>query len=266
MFITMRNPELVLIRDTDRVRTLTLNRPQALNAFNDALYDAAGDALRAAATDDGIAVVIVTGSGRAFTAGQDLEEMARPPRHGDAEPHGFPYFMDVVSDFPKPLIAAVNGLGVGIGLTLLPHCDFVLISDQARLRAPFATLGVTVEAGNSYLLPERIGWTNAAHLLYTAEWLDADTCVALGLAWKKIPAAELMDAAQALARPIAAMPISSLVHTRRLLLAPRREAIAAARARETEAFAELVGAPANREAIQAFRDKRPPDFTRLPER
>lgn len=260
----MRNAELLLLHDADRVRTITLNRPEALNAFNDDLYDAAGDALREAATDDTVAVVIFTGTGRAFTAGTDLEELANPRQHQDGQPHGFRYFMDQVTSFPKPLIAAVNGLGVGIGLTLLPHCDFVLISDQARLRAPFATLGVTVEAGNSYLLPERIGWTNAAHLLYTAEWLDADTCVALGLAWKKVPAAELLSAAQALARPIAAMPISSLVHTRRLLLAPRQEAIAAARARETAAFAELVGAPANREAIQAFREKRPPDFTRLP--
>lgn len=260
----MRNPQLVLAADADRVRTLTLNRPEALNAFNDALYDAAGDALRAAAADAGVAVVILTGAGRAFTAGQDLGEMADPPRHGDGEPHGFPYFMDVVSEFPKPLIAAVNGLGVGIGLTLLPHCDFVLVSEAARLRAPFATLGVTVEAGNSYLLPERIGWTNAAHLLYTAEWLDADACVALGLAWKKVSTDELLSAAQDLARPIAAMPISSLVHTRRLLLAPRREALRAARERETAAFAELVGAPANREALRAFREKRPPDFTRLP--
>lgn len=260
----MRNSELLLLHDADRVRTLTLNRPQALNAFNDDLYDAAGDALHEAATDAAVAVVIFTGTGRAFTAGTDLEELASPRQHQDGQPHGFRYFMDQVTSFPKPLIAAVNGLGVGIGLTLLPHCDFVLISDQARLRAPFATLGVTVEAGNSYLLPERIGWTNAAHLLYTAEWLDADTCVTLGLAWKKVPADELLSAAQTLARPIAAMPISSLVHTRRLLLAPRQAAIAAARARETVAFAELVGAPANREAIQAFREKRPPDFTRLP--
>ena len=262
----MRNPSLMLVQDAGRTRTLTLNRPEALNAFNDALYDAAGDALREAAADDGVAVVILTGAGRAFTAGQDLGEMADPPRHDDGEPHGFRYFMDVVCDFPKPLIAAVNGLGVGIGLTLLPHCDFVLISDQARLRAPFATLGVTVEAGNSHLLPERIGWANAAHLLYTAEWLDADACVTLGLAWKKVPTDELLAAAAALALPIAAMPIASLVHTRKLLLAPRREAVRTARERETAAFAELVGAPANREAIRAFREKRPPDFTRLPPR
>jgi enoyl-CoA hydratase/carnithine racemase len=259
----MRNPELMLIDDAERVRTLTLNRPAALNAFNDALYDAAGDALSAAAADDNVAVVVLTGAGRAFTAGQDLAEMASPPRHQDAEPHGFSYFMDVLCGFPKPLVAAVNGIGVGIGLTLLPHCDFVLISADARLRAPFATLGVTVEAGNSYLLPERIGWTNAAHLLYTAEWLDADTSVAMGLAWKKVPADELLTAAHGLARPIAAMPISSLVETKRLLAAPRQAALAAARERETAAFAQLVGAPANREAIQAFREKRPADFSRL---
>lgn len=260
----MRKSDLVIVHDADRVRTITLNRPDALNAFNDDLYDGAGDALSSAAVDANIAVTIITGAGRAFSAGQDLGEMANPRQHGDGEPHGFPYFLDTLASFPKPVIAAVNGMGIGIGLTMLPHCDFVFISEEARLRAPFATLGVTVEAANSYLLPELVGWSNAAHILYTAEWLDADTCVDMGLAWKKTLAGDLMAAAETLARQIAAMPISSLVHTKKLVLAPRLAAIAAARQRETAAFAELIGAPANREAIQAFKEKRPADFTRLP--
>lgn len=259
----MRKSDLVIVQDADRVRTITLNRPDALNAFNDDLYDGAGDALSSAAADDNIAVIIITGAGRAFSAGQDLGEMATPRQHGDSEPHGFPYFLDTLASFPKPIIAAVNGIGVGIGLTMLPHCDFVFISEDARLRAPFATLGVTVEAANSYLLPELVGWSNAAHILYTAEWLDADTCVDIGLAWKKTRAGDLMAAAETLARQIATMPLSSLVHTKKLVLAPRLAAIAAARQRETAAFAELIGAPANREAIQSFKEKRPADFTRL---
>lgn len=253
----------VLVADRGRVRTLTLNRPDALNAFNDDQYDAASAALNAAAGDDGIAVVIITGAGRAFCAGQDLAEMAAPRRHSDGKPHGFPHFIDTVTAFPKPLIAAVNGLGVGIGLTLLPHCDLVLMSAEARLRAPFATLGVTVEAANSYLLPQLVGWANAAHLLYTAEWLSAAQCVAMGLVWKQTPPAELLAETTRLAEQIAAMPIASLVHTKKLLLASRNEAVQAARARETDAFRDLLGGPANREALQAFKDKRPPDFTRL---
>ena len=155
-------------------------------------------------------------------------------------------------------------MGVGIGVTMLPHCDFVLISEDARLRAPFATLGVTVEAANSYLLPQLVGWTNAAHILYTAEWFDADQCIKMGLAWRKTSAQELMPEVDKLARQIAAMPIDSLVHTKKLVLAPRLAEVEAARKREIAAFADLVGAPANREAIQAFKEKRPADFTNLP--
>ena len=246
--------------------TITLNRPDALNAFNDEQYDGAGDALTSAATNDNIAIVIITGAGRAFTAGQDLEEMAKPRQHSDGKRHGFPYFIDTLASFPKPIIAAVNGMGVGIGLTMLAHCDFVFISESARLKAPFPTLGVTVEAGNSYLLPERVGWANAAHILYTGEWIDADKAVEIGLAWKKTSADQLMSKTEKLAKQIAAMPITSLVHTKNLLLAPRLDAIKAARKRETAAFIELVGAPANREAIQAFKEKRPADFSNLPDK
>ena len=262
----MRNSDCVIVEDGKRVRTITLNRPEALNAFNDSLYDGAGDALVDAIDNDQVAVVVITGRGRAFTAGQDLAEMAEPPRHLDDQPHGFPYFLDTLARFPKPVIAAVNGMGVGIGVTMLPHCDFVFISEEARLRAPFATLGVTVEAANSYLLPLRVGWTNAAHMLYTADWFNADQCVEMGLAWKKTSAEELMPEVNKLARQIAAMPIVSLVHTKKLVLAPRLAEIEAARKRETAAFAELVSAPANREALRAFKEKRPADFTHLPDK
>ncbi|MGK2914313.1 MAG: enoyl-CoA hydratase-related protein [Porticoccaceae bacterium] len=251
----------VVTTDSGRVRTLRMNRVSALNAFNDRQYDDVADALNRAAHDDSVAVVIITGTGRAFSAGADLTEMGNPPKHDDGRRHGFPWFLDALVTFPKPLIAAVNGLGVGIGLTLLPHCDFVLISESARLRAPFASLGVTVEAGNSFLLPATVGWANAAHILYTGEWLDADKCVEIGLAWKKTGAEELMVEAAALAEQIAAMPIVSLVHTKKLLLATRLDAMEAARKRETEAFRELIGGPANREAILAFMEKRPPNFT-----
>ncbi|MBQ0718919.1 MAG: enoyl-CoA hydratase/isomerase family protein [Gammaproteobacteria bacterium] len=262
----MRTTDSVIIDDSHRVRTITLNRPAALNAFNDDQYDGAGDALSEAATDDDIAVVIITGAGRAFTAGQDLDEMANPRQHSDGKRHGFPYFIDTLASFPKPVIAAVNGIGVGIGLTMLPHCDFVFMSETARLKAPFPTLGVTVEAGNSFLLPERVGWANAAHILYTAEWVDADKAVGIGLAWKKTSADQLLPEAARLAQQIAAMPITSLVHTKNLVLAPRLDALKAARKRETAAFVELVGAPANREAIAAFKEKRAADFSNLPKK
>lgn len=260
-----QTPSKVLrIDDADRVRLLTLHRPDALNAFNDELYDAVCVALHTAADDPDIATVVITGSGRAFSAGQDLGEMAQPARHNDGARHGFVPFIEAVEAFPKPLVAAVNGVGVGIGLTLLPHCDLVLIARGARLRAPFVRLGVTAEAGSSALLPQRVGWQNAAHLLFTASWLEAEQAVETGLAWRVCEPEKLLDEALSVAREIAAMPVDSLVTTKTLLLDARLDAVRAARERENVGFAPLVGGPANREALAAFRERRDPDFTRLP--
>ncbi len=256
--------EVLRLEDRERVRLLTLQRPDSLNAFDDELYDAVRDALHDAAERPDLAVVVVTGAGRAFSAGQDLGEMASPRRHADGAPHGFVPFIEAVESFPKPLLAAVNGVGVGIGLTLLLHCDLVFMAAGARLRAPFVPLGVTTEAASSLLLPLRVGWQAAAHLLFTAAWIEAEEALHSGLAWRVCSEASLLDETLAVAREIAAMPVDSLVATKRLLLAAQADAVRAARARENEAFAHLVGGPANREAIAAFREGRPPDFSRLP--
>jgi len=256
--------ERIRIENRGRVRVFTFERPKALNAFDDAQYDEVRRALRDAARDANVAVVVLTGVGRAFSAGQDLAELADPPRHEDGEPHGFLPFIETVAAFPKPLVAAVNGLAVGIGLTLLPHCDLVLVAETARMRAPFVSLGVTVEAGNSFLLPARIGWQGAAHLLYTAGWLDAEQAVDTGLAWKKVPDARLLEETLAEAQRIARMPIDSLVATKKLLLAARQDAMRAALDRELPVFARLASGPAIRESLAAFREKREPDFSGLP--
>ncbi len=234
------------------IRVLTLDRPEALNAFNDDLYDAVRVALTDAANDPTTAVVVLTGAGRAFSAGQDLGEMSRPPKYSDGEPHGFVAFIETVESFPKPLLAAVNGVGVGIGLTILPHCDIVMMAEGARLRAPFVSLGVTVEAGNSVLLPARVGPQEAAHVLFTATWIDASRAVEIGLAWRAYPDDELLDAALALAAEIAAMPVESLVATKKLLVDGRLDAVRAARDREERSFAELLGSPANLAALESF--------------
>lgn len=247
-----------------RVQLLKLNRPDALNAFNDDLYDAIRSALDEAASSPDVAVVVMTGEGRAFSAGQDLAELESPRRHEDGLAHGFPPFIECVEAFPKPLMVAVNGIAVGIGLTLLPHCDLVLIADDARLRAPFVSLGVTAEAGSTHLLPETIGWQESAHLLYTASWLDAARAVEIGIAWRSVPREKLLDSALEVAGEIAQMPIASLVATKKLLLDGRLGAVRAARDREIVTFASLVRGPANREALAAFREKRKADFTRLP--
>ena len=254
----------ITITDRGRVRVLTLNRPDQLNAFNDAQYDGFRNALNDAEANNDVAVVVVTGEGRAFCAGQDLTEMAVEKNYADGERHGFEPFIETLESFPKPIIAAVNGLGIGIGLTMLPHCDLVLMANEARLRAPFASLGIVVEAGNSLLLPQTVGWANAAHALYTSDWLSAETCKEIGLAWKIVALSDLMDETFAIADKIAAQPIASLTATKRLLLDGRLDASKAARAREREHLGRLVGGAANREAIAAFKEKRAPDFTNLP--
>jgi enoyl-CoA hydratase/carnithine racemase len=252
--------------DHGRVRLLTLDRPEALNAFNTALYDAAAQALNDAAVDGDIAVVVITGAGRAFSAGQDLAEMAELARDvGDADGtgHGFPRFMDALIGFPKPLIAAVNGLGVGLGLTMVGHCDLCLVSEEARFRPPFTALGVVPEAAASYTLPELMGWQRAAELLLTSRWIDADEAVASGLALRKVAADDLVPEALALAAEVAVWPISSLVGTKRVLRAAHLDAVAEARRREDREFAALTGSPANLEALTAFLEKRPPDFSSI---
>lgn len=263
----------------ERVRLVTFDRPAARNAFDTALYSGVADALDEAATSDDLAVVVLTGEGTAFSAGQDLAEMGRLARPGanptpaqgepdgdDRVAHGFTRFIGAIESFPKPIIAAVNGVAVGIGTTMLPYCDLVLASDDARFRLPFASLGVVPEAGSTFTLPSVMGWQQAAHVFFTAEWLDVHQAIECGLVWRRCSPADLVPEALGVATAIAKMPIVSLVETKRLLLATRLDAARAARAREEEVFRDLTGAPANREAIAAFLEKREADFTNLSER
>ncbi len=171
------------IADEGRVRTLRLNRPEALNAFNEALYDATTIALREAAEHPDVAVVMITGTGRAFSAGTDLAEMQARITDAAFTPgeFGFMGLIDALSSFPKPLICAVNGIGIGIGTTILGYADLAFMASTARLKCPFTSLGVAPEAAASYLLPQLIGRQNAAWLLMSSEWVDADEALRMGL-------------------------------------------------------------------------------------
>jgi enoyl-CoA hydratase/carnithine racemase len=242
----------VEVVDADGVRLVTWNRPDALNALNDELWDATRDALVSAQTDPELRCVVLTGTGRAFTAGQDLGEMAAPPDHGDGDVHGYRGLIPVLEAFDKPLLAAVNGLALGIGATILPHCDIVWIAEGARLKAPFVTLGVTTEAAGSVLLPQRMGWQAASHFIFTADWMSAEDAVECGLAWKVCPAESLLDEVMEVARKIGGMPVDSLQTTKRLMVAARADAVRAAREREDAEFARMVGSQANQEALAQF--------------
>ena len=252
----MTATDLVLTERRDHVLLLTMNRPAQRNAFDNPMYRAMTEALEAARADDAVRVVVVTGAGDAFCAGQDFAEMSAAA--GTA--HGFPAFLETLIDFDKPLLAAVNGAGVGLGLTMLLHTDIAYMADNARLKAPFVTLGVVPEAAASYLLPIVVGAQRAAELLYTARWIDAAESVALGLAYAAVPRNQLLDVAFAKAAEIAANPPAAIRYTKRLLRVWRRDAIVAARAREDAAFTALLGTPENLEAIQAFFERRPPKF------
>ena len=233
--------ELVLTDDPrPGVRLLTLHRPAARNAFDSALYRATAAALDEARADDAVKVAVLTGAGPAFSAGQDLDEMARIAA-GEPIESGFPVLLEALQAFDKPLVAAVNGPAVGIGFTMLPHCDLVLAAESARFRTPFAEMGVPPEAASSYLFPATMGWQRAAEVLFTSPWLSAEEAVACGVARRVVPDGELVAEALALAERVAAAPLQALRAIKSTMLAARADAVAAARRREERAFAEVLG-------------------------
>ncbi|MDH6194257.1 enoyl-CoA hydratase/carnithine racemase [Mycobacterium frederiksbergense] len=251
----------LLIEDNNRVRTLTFNRPDALNAFNEALYDETTVALRAAAEDPDVAVVLLTGAGRAFSAGNDLVEMQTRISNPDFTPgaHGFYGMIEALAEFPKPLICAVNGVGVGIGTTILGFADLAFMSSSARLKCPFTSLGVAPEAASSYLMPRLLGRQNAAWLLMSSEWVSAPEAREMGLVWKVCAPDDLLPEARRHAETLAAKPISSLMAVKQAMVAPIRGAISAAVEREKALFVELVGAAANVDALAQFADRKGAD-------
>jgi enoyl-CoA hydratase/carnithine racemase len=249
---------ILQIDDQNRVRTLTLNRPDALNAFNEALYAATAEALQQAAEDPDVAVVLLTGTGRAFSAGNDLKEMqARitDPEMANQGSH-FTAMIDALTRFPKPLICAVNGVGVGIGTTILGYADLAFMSSTARLKCPFTSLGVAPEAASSYLLPQLIGRQNAAWLLMSSEWVSAQEALSMGMVWKVCEPDDLLDEARKHAEILAARSIPSLIAVKQSIVEPIRPDIAAATERENAHFAELLGGQANAAALSDFTAKR----------
>jgi enoyl-CoA hydratase/carnithine racemase len=235
----------IQVEDDDGVRLITFDRPEARNAFDAAMYGAVTAALAGALADQQTRAVVITGRGSAFTAGQDLREMAALAT-GDGGPEagsGFRGLMDVAASFDKPLLAAVNGVGVGLGCTLLAHVDLVLMDETARLRVPFAELGVPPEAASSVLLPERMGWQRASAMLLASEWIDAGQAVDAGLALRVCPAGTVLEETMVLARRIASYPAHATREIKRLMMHPRRQAVAEARTREDAAFAALFADP-----------------------
>ena len=233
------------IEINDGVAVITMNRPERKNAFTREQYELLAGALNNAGTNDDVRVVVLTGAGAAFSSGQDLKEMmelASGVASGSpttSKAGGFTVLLDALEVFSKPLIAAVNGVAVGIGMTLLPFCDLVLIDETARMRVPFSELGVPPEAASSVLFADRMGWQRAAELLLTSRWVDAHEAVEIGLALRTTPPGEALTQAYELATTIAGKSAYSTKVIKQLMVAGRGTQTQEARAREEALFADL---------------------------
>lgn len=250
----------VSIADCNRVRTLALNRPERLNAFNGQMVVDLATALQQATADPEIRVILLTGSGRAFSAGADLKEVADHFSHTATSPEkappvkvdAFAELIAILTDLSKPLVVAVNGVGVGFGMTILGFADVAFMSSEARLRCPFTAIGAPPEAASTYLLPLLLGRQNAAWTLLSSDWITADHALQMGLVWQICSPGDLITTAHRHAEQLAEKPAHILTTVKRLLNAPHREQIAAAAERENEAMSELLGTGSNADALTAF--------------
>jgi enoyl-CoA hydratase/carnithine racemase len=241
------------------VRLIAFNRPEVRNAFDTTMYVEVTDALRTADSDETVGAVVLTGRGTAFTSGQDLAEMAAIATGTAVEGagQGFMGLLDCICDISVPLLAAVNGVAVGLGFTVLAHCDLVLVDPAARLRVPFAELGVPLEAASSVLFPAAMGWQRAARILLTSDWVTAPELVELGLALSVSAPGRVLDETVALATRVAGHPHAATRAITSLLRAARRDAVLEANRREQGAFARLLGGAAQSGTLAEFAGKQP---------
>lgn len=235
---------------------LGFERPGRRNAITAQMYAALADGLDLAERTAAIRVVLLHGGQDVFTAGNDLEDfLQNPPGDETAPVHRF---LATITRFPKPIIAAVNGVAIGVGTTMLLHCDLVYAGDNARFSLPFASLGLCPEAASSVLLPALAGYARAADKLLFGEPFDANEAREMGLVNKVLPAVEVLGFALERASALARLPSSSLLQTKRLMRAPLAAQVRAAMADEAATFTRMLTEPAAREAFAAFLARRKP--------
>ncbi|MBM3512340.1 MAG: enoyl-CoA hydratase [Alphaproteobacteria bacterium] len=242
------------------VLTLRFNRPDKKNAITGAMYAALAEALRAADSNPAVRVAVITGAGDAFTAGNDLKDFAEdPPKTADAPVFRF---MDAMASFSKPVIAAVNGVAVGIGTTLLLHADAAYAVPSAKFSLPFVNLALVPEFASSQLLARFVGLRKAQDLLMTGSAFDAETALKLGLLNAVVPADQLAATVSTMALALAAKPPAALRATKALIRGDLA-AIKATIGAEAQVFGERLRSPELQEAVSAFFSKRPPDFSKF---
>ncbi len=255
----------VLKKEQKGILELVLNRPEKKNALTAGMYQFLADALNEAARRDEIRVILLRGHGDAFTAGNDLADFmnwVESKQPLDQLP--VLQFIHAVLSFPKPLVVAVHGVAVGIGTTMLFHCDSVLAAPSARFQLPFVRLGLVPEFANSLVFPQVAGHLRASHWLLTGQAFDARVAREMGVVSEICEEEHLVNRAREVAETMATMPPATVRRIKRMLrpepyLKQLRDVIA----RETEAFVEALKSPEHREAVQAFFEKRPPDFSQF---
>ena len=252
--------EHIVVSVQDRILSIRLDRPEKKNALTRGMYLGMIEALQQAETDSAVRVVLITGSQDCFTAGNDLMDFANA-KPGETSPAIV--YLQTLAAAQKPVVAAVAGVAVGIGTTMLLHCDLVYASPDARFQLPFVNLGLCPEAGSSVMLPELMGHRRAAELLLFGEPFSSEKALELGIINAVYPGGELLTAATAKAQQLAEKPPSALRTTKALLKHSAAGVVADAMALETEKFAALLQGPEAREAMMAFMQRRKPDFSKF---
>ena len=253
-------PEIAVHVDAG-VMTLTLNRLARKNSLTAAMYAAMADALDAAKNDAAVRALVIQGHETIFSAGNDIGDfLNQPPSEPDAPVFRFLYG---ISSFPKPIVAAVCGPAVGIGTTMLLHCDLVYAGDNAAFSMPFVNLGLCPEAASSILAAQQMGYHRAAEALLLGEPFTAETALEMGLINRIVPPAEVNALAQRQALKLAAKPLTSLLETKRLMKKANAGMVAERMAEEGVSFGRMLQEPAAREAFSAFMEKRRPDFSKV---
>jgi len=247
------------------VATIEIARPEKKNALTQAMYQAMADALNAAREDQAVRAVLITGQPGIFTSGNDIEDfMHRAPGQGsDAMDSPVFRFMRALLDCDKPVVAAVTGAAIGIGTTLLLHCDFVYVSDEARLAMPFVALGLVPEFASSLVVPQLMGHRRAAEKLLTGDPFTPEQAVECGIANAVIPAGEVVNHARRVAERFNSLPPGAVREAKQLMRAPQREITLSTIRTEGEIFGRRLKSPEAIEAFTAFFQKRKPDFSKF---
>lgn len=257
----MPNDNYVLISEQNRVMTIAWNRPAKKNALTQAMYAQVAAALTAANADDNVRAVLLTGTADCFTAGNDLADFLNNPATDADSP--VVQFLLAISQFSKPIVAAVNGAAVGVGTTMLMHCDLVVAAESTQFSLPFAKLGLCPEGASSYLLPQLAGYQRAAELLLLGEAFDAHTARDCGLVNRVVSADDFQAVGHELAERLAAMPPGSMRTTKALLKRSQQSVLTDTFQAEFKEFGRMLQGPEAKEAMQAFMERRPADFSKF---